>query len=134
MSNDLRRQLTDDLCNKLCELSLNLYHGDPPEPDAWQTAQRAAEALQGTLPRLLTIDQVRKLPKETDVWIEQSTSSDGKTRLYACTLMSAGSAGVILNPGIVGMQFDRYNWHVYGWRLWTARPNETERRAAPWQT
>lgn len=80
------------------------------------------------VPRVLTLDEVKSLPEETDVWLELS-KIDG----------AIGTATTIANHGERGccshydaFEYDDYNKTPYGWRLWTERPSKEQMAEAKW--
>lgn len=80
------------------------------------------------VPRMLTLDEVKSLPKETDVWLELS-------KLYG----TIGTATTIADHGERGccshydaFEYDDYNKTPYGWRLWTGRPSKEQMNNEKW--
>ena len=78
--------------------------------------------------RLLSLDEVKLLPEETDVWLELS-KIDG-TIGTATTIANHGERGCCSHYD--AFEYDDYNKTPYGWRLWTERPSKEQMDAEPW--
>lgn len=82
--------------------------------------------------RLLSLDEVKSLPEETDVWLELS---NGLSKIYG----TIGTATTIADHGERGccshydaFDYDDYNKTPYGWRLWTGRPSKEQMNNEKW--
>ena len=97
---------------------------------AIDTAIRAMRSLRDQEPRVMTMEEV-KSAIGSDLFLEISGYPDEEPYMTAATLKGVGSKGI----SVYGNTFDfvRYNLRVYGWRLWTSRPTEEQRKATPWQ-
>lgn len=79
-------------------------------------------------PRVLTLDEVKSLPEETDVWLE--LSKKGGTICTATTIANHGERGCCSHYDAFG--YDDYNKAPYGWRLWTGRPSKEQMNNEKW--
>lgn len=80
--------------------------------------------------RLLSLEEVKKLPRASDVWLELSTNENEPTIITAVTVEGIGSNGIsyFLNS----YSFSTYNRRTYGWRCWTGRPTEKQIKEELW--
>lgn len=101
------------------------YHNDA------QCVRDALALLREQEPRLLSVDEVKALPPDTDVYVENGTYDNGPRYLLAATKEGVGG-----RDGVSFFYFSRfwkdYNHLPYGWRVWTARPTKEQRRAVKW--
>ena len=79
-------------------------------------------------PRVLTLDEVKSLPEETDVWLELS-KIDGSIGT-ATTIAGHGEGGCCSHYD--AFKYSDYNKTPYGWRLWTGRPSKEQMAEAKW--
>ena len=79
-------------------------------------------------PRVLTLEEVKLLPEETDVWLELS-KIDG-TIGTATTIANHGERGCCSHYD--AFEYDSYNKTPYGWRLWTGRPSKEQMNNEKW--
>ena len=87
-----------------------------------------SELLKAQVPRVLTLDEVKSLPEETDVWLELS-KIDG-TIGTATTIAGHGEGGCCSHYD--AFKYSDYNKTPYGWRLWTERPSKEQMAEAKW--
>lgn len=84
--------------------------------------------------RLLTVDEIKELPCNTDLIVEETRLPDPddqvRPRMYAATLTTKGTAGITMNWE--AYSYSKYNNMICGWRLWTRRPSEGRRASVPW--
>ena len=93
-------------------------------------AKGAAELLKEKEPRVLTLDEVKKLPTETDVWIQHA----GK---LADDVIRAATVSEVTNASISfwfggSLYYKNYGEKPYGWICWTSRPTDEQRKAVKW--
>lgn len=80
-------------------------------------------------PRVMTLEEVKALPSETDVWLDEFCSIVVAATI-SCTLYG--------NAYFYGIEHSDYGVDYklidYGkeWRCWTARPTYKQREAEPW--
>lgn len=104
---------------------------DDEEKDA---LTKAIEALTDQEPRLLTLEEVKAYPTNEALWFE------GKTFIPVLPDCRAEKQ----NENYLGVEevdiiYDFPLWHdsynvayKYGWRCWSAKPTEEQRKAVPW--
>lgn len=90
----------------------------------------ALEILKEQEPRVLTLDEV-KAAKGSDMYLEMIGYEDGKDYITAITLDGVGTRGVSFYHNV--FDFESYNKPtIFGWRCWTARPTDEQRKAVKW--
>jgi hypothetical protein len=100
----------------------------------WQNlAQKAIAKLKALSkaqePRVMTLEEVKALPSETDVWLDEFCSIVVAATI-SCTLYG--------NAYFYGIEHADYGVDYklidYGkeWRCWTSRPDEKRRAETPW--
>lgn len=82
-------------------------------------------------PRLMTLEEV-KASKGADMYLEISTRTDEIPYITAATLDGVGTKGVVFYCS--HFDFVAYGRRLYGWRCWTAKPDEKVRAETPWQS
>lgn len=93
--------------------------------------QYAIALLKAQEPRVMTLEEVKALPSETDVWLDEFCSIIVAATI-SCTLYG--------NAYFYGKEHADYGVDYklidYGkeWRCWTSRPTEEQREAEPWTT
>lgn len=80
----------------------------------------------------LTVDQMMELPIGTEVWVEESNYAGDCQWLFPIVLETRGTKGISHHFGI--FDFETYNRSRLGWRLWTKRPTDKQRKEAEWKT
>ena len=80
--------------------------------------------------RLLTLDEVKSLPEETDVWVELSRLFPKDSVMTATTIADHGERGCCSHYD--AFKYDDYNKTPYGWRIWTRRPTREQMDGEPW--
>lgn len=101
----------------------------------------AAELLEAQEPRVMTLEEVKALPDESDVWLEEFCSI-----VVATTISHQPTIYKVLkrfNPDATyfyGIEHADYNSGEYmdadygtEWRCWTSRPTGAQREATPWR-
>lgn len=89
-------------------------------------------------PRVLTDDEIRKLPKGAVVWVDQIRSNTlNQTILldvYPAMIASRGSILVDLYD-VTNFKDDPVSWHENGdgCRYWNAKPTKQQREETPWE-
>ena len=84
--------------------------------------------------RVMTLEEVKRLAPDNDVWIEYHELA-GWT-ISAVTVREIDDNGMLCRLQCLTFGFDRYG--CYGgdwmaWRCWTSRPTDEQREATPWQ-
>lgn len=80
--------------------------------------------------RLLSLEEVKKIPADSDVWLELSTTENLPTIITAATVIGVGVKGISFFGN--SYDFSAYNHRIYGWRCWTGRPTEKQVKGEPW--
>ena len=93
----------------------------------------AIDALKEQEPRVMTLEEVKLLAPDDDVWIEYH-ELDGWT-ISAVTVREIYDNGMLCRLQCLRFNLDRYG--CYGgdwmaWRCWTSRPDEKRRDEIPW--
>ena len=84
-------------------------------------------------PRVLTLEEIRTHPKEKFlVWLERTYADGAETGLAPYEITGVGTKGVSHYFG--SDDFASYNHKCYGWRCWSAKPTDEQRRVVPWNT
>lgn len=89
----------------------------------------AIETVKTQEPRVMTLEEVKTLPSETDVWLDEFCSIIVAATI-SCTLYG--------NAYFYGIEHADYGVDYklidYGkeWRCWTSRPTDEQREATPW--
>ena len=81
-------------------------------------------------PRVLTLDEVKKLPEESDMFLELSKAVGDETFVTSFTVFGVGTGGIATYG--LSLDYKDYQKIPYGWVLWTARPTEEQRRTVQW--
>lgn len=90
----------------------------------------ALALLKAQEPRVMTLEEVKEA-KGNDLFLEISTRTDEKPYITAATLDGVGLKGVTFYHS--PFDFKAYNKKSpYGWRCWTVRPTNEQRKAAKW--
>ncbi len=104
----------------------------------WQRVYDALALLKAQEPRVMTLEEIKSLPDETDVWLEES-----ECIVVAVTISKQGENWGIVKEnttffyGIEGNSYNDggdYEDADYGkyWRCWTSRPTPEQRKEVPW--
>ena len=82
---------------------------------------------------VLTLEEIRTHPKEKFlVWLERTYADGAETGLAPYEITGVGTKGVSHYFG--SDDFASYNHKCYGWRCWSAKPTDEQRRVVPWNT
>lgn len=99
-------------------------------PTCRQNMERDALALlKAEEPRVLTLEEV-KAAAGHDVWIEMSGNIEDDV-LFTATIEGCGTNGLCTR--YVSFNYSLYGIRPYGWRCWTSRPTEGQRKAVAWE-
>ena len=79
-------------------------------------------------PRVMTLEEVKALPCDTDIWIETEYYV-GKFTIFAATINTKGLRGVMVYGTHKTYYYEAYNKL---WRCWSARPTEEDREKVKW--
>lgn len=94
-----------------------------------RTIEDAIALLKAQEPRVMTLEEVKALPSETDVWLDEFCS------IIVATTISCTMYGNAYFYGIEHADYGvDYKLIDYGkeWRCWTSRPTEEQWEATPW--
>ena len=80
--------------------------------------------------RLLTLEEIKALTKDTDVYIEQSGYFLPDI-VYAATVEEIGDRFLALWHSELVI-FKNHGKKPFGWRCWIGRPTDSERNAVAW--
>ena len=102
-------------------------------PKLWSScntelARDALSLLKAQEPRVLTVDEVKAIPYDDDIWIETEYYV-GKITIFAATINTKGLRGVMVYGSHKTYDYEAYNKL---WRCWTARPTNEQRKAVKW--
>lgn len=89
----------------------------------------AIEALKSQEPHVMTLEEV-KASKGKDIYLELSNHPDDTPYITAATLDGVGKRGVSFYHTV--FNFCDYGKRIYGWRCWTSRPTDEQRKAIKW--
>lgn len=96
-----------------------------------ELAADALALLEAQQPRVLTLEEV-KASKGKDLILEYSPWKYGGRIVAAVTIEGCGSRGVSFALS-VACDYTAYNRkHSFGWRCWSARPTDEQRKAVEW--
>ncbi|MBQ1776641.1 MAG: hypothetical protein IIZ93_00645 [Acidaminococcaceae bacterium] len=126
MMND-KRDVIDWLNDVAEDKDWTMYYS---ESERQMLAKDALSLLKAHEPRVMTLDEVKKLPTETDVWIQHA----GK---FADDVIRAATVSEVTNASISfwfggSLYYMNYGEKPYGWICWTSRPTDEQRREAAW--
>lgn len=81
-------------------------------------------------PRVMTLEEVKALQPDMDIWIEVRYLN-APIRIRACTVsgFSPGGTRLFIIGGAHNYPMDMYNNYF---RCWTSRPTDEQREATPW--
>lgn len=96
---------------------------------AIDTAVRAMRLLRDQESRVLTLEEV-KSSHWILVWLELSFGAGHETVVVPIEITGVGTGGISFYFG--NEDFRTYGRPVYGWRCWTSRPTDAQRKAAKW--
>ena len=94
-------------------------------------AEDALSLLKAQEPRVMTLEEVKALPVESDVWVEITGAKGSKPRITATTIHGNGEKEIF--GWLHTFNFAAYGKEIYGWRCWTARPTDEQREAVKWE-
>ena len=77
----------------------------------------------------MTLEEV-KASKGNDIYLELSSCPDDTPYITAATLDGVGKCGVSFYHTVCN--FCNYGRRAYGWRCWTSRPTDEQRKKEPW--
>lgn len=80
-------------------------------------------------PRVMALEEVIAAEGD-DIYLEISTRTDEIPYITAATIDGVGIKGVTFYCS--HFDFVAYNRRLYGWRCWTSRPTDEQRRAVKW--
>lgn len=87
-------------------------------------ARDALELLKAQEPRVMTLEEVKAIPYDADIWIETEYYV-GKITIFAATINTKGLRGVMVYGSHKTYDYEAYNKL---WRCWTARPTDEQRK------
>ena len=96
---------------------------------SWHLKYEALELLKAQEPRVMTLEDV-KASKGNDIYLELSSCPDDTPYITAATLDGVGKCGVSFYHTVCN--FCNYGRRAYGWRCWTSRPTDEQRKKEPW--
>lgn len=94
-----------------------------------QSARYLLKKLAEQTPRVMTLEEVKAIPYDADIWIETEYYV-GKITIFAATINTRGLRGVMVYGSHKIYDYEAYNKL---WRCWTARPTDEQRKAVPWE-
>jgi hypothetical protein len=96
-----------------------------------RTIDEAIELLKAQEPRVMTLEEVKALQPDTDIWIEVKYLN-APIRIRACTVsgFSPGGTRLFIIGGAHNYPMDMYNNYF---RCWTSRPTDAQREAVKWE-
>jgi hypothetical protein len=82
-------------------------------------------------PRVMTLEEVKALQPDTDIWIEVRYLN-APIRIRACTVsgFSPGGTRLFIIGGAHNYPMDMYNNYF---RVWTSRPTDEQKEAVKWE-
>ncbi len=97
-----------------------------------QVVTEAIALLKAQEPRMMTLEEVKALQPDTDIWIE-ARYLNAPIRIRACTVsgFSPGGTRLFIIGGAHNYPIDMYNNYF---RCWTSRPTDEQREATPWES
>ena len=91
-------------------------------------ADDALSLLKAQEPRVMTLDEVKAIPYDADIWIETEYYV-GEISIFAATINTKGVRGVMVYGSHKTYDYEAYNKL---WRCWNARPTDEQREAVKW--
>lgn len=91
-------------------------------------AADALSLLKAQEPRVMTLEEMKAIPYDADIWIETEYYV-GKITIFAATINTKGLRGVMVYASHKTYDYEGYNKL---WRCWTSRPTDEQRKATPW--
>lgn len=88
----------------------------------------ATELLKAQEPRLLSVDELHALPKETPVWLEHR-HENGQWDIYYDASNGQAYFRIENEYGIGCLSIEDYG---ICWRVWTSCPTDAQRESVPW--
>jgi hypothetical protein len=88
----------------------------------------ALSLLKAQEPRVMTLEEVKAIPYDADIWIETEYYV-GKITIFAATINTKGLRGVMVYGSHKIYDYEAYNKL---WRCWTSRPTDEQREAVKW--
>lgn len=88
----------------------------------------ALTLLKAQEPRVMTLEEMKAIPYDADIWIETEYYV-GKITIFAATINTKGLRGVMVYGSHKTYDYEGYNKL---WRYWTSRPTDEQRKATPW--
>lgn len=85
----------------------------------------ALSLLKAQEPRVMTLEEVKTIPYDADIWIETEYYV-GKITIFAATINTKGLRGVMVYGSHKTYDYEAYNKL---WRCWTSRPTDEQREA-----
>lgn len=88
--------------------------------------------LEAQEPRLMTLEEVKAIQPDTDVWMEVvPLHGPIKVRAYTVSGFTPGGGRLCVIGGGHNYPVDTYNQYF---RCWTSRPTDEQREMEPWRT
>lgn len=81
-------------------------------------------------PLVLTLEEV-KAAKGSTVWLERSFGIGYETAIAPIEITGIGTGGISFYFG--NEDYRAYGHPVYGWRCWTSKPTDEQRKKTPWE-
>lgn len=124
---DLREKVINELVEHIeSALSVDSDYVDCVRTDLLQTVVGLLKAQE---PRVMTLEEVKALPYDADIWIDTEYYV-GKITIFAATINTKGLRGVMVYGSHKTYDYEAYNKL---WRCWTSRPTDEQRKKVKWE-
>ena len=123
--NDKQKEIVDTL--QLCYTYCNVDEENTLVPQ--QTVLDAISLLKAQEPRMMTLQEVKDSIGK-DMFLEIASYPGEPSYITASTLDGVGTGGLTFYHNC--FEFECYNKKTYGWRCWTSRPTDEQRKAVKW--
>lgn len=96
------------------------------------TTEDIIDLLTEPLPRIMAVEEIKSSNTPLDAFIERTDWDPDGSELYAITFEKIKERTANTSRDREVFDFDDYNMLKHGWRVWTSRPSDLQRKMTQW--
>lgn len=95
-------------------------------------ARDIISVLTDAVPHVMTVEEIKNANTPLDVYVERTDWDPDGSELYAVTFERIKERTANTSRDREVFDFADYNMLKHGWRVWTSRPTDTQRKLTQW--